>query len=86
MGMTLKVSDEEQMIQDIYASTPTDRRVLRFDKAGLVQGYKSVRIPVTFRPCVLGHWKGSIVINFADEGTPDVTINFRALVTEVPIF
>ena len=86
MGMTLKVSDEEQMIQDIYASTPTDRRVLRFDKAGLVQGYKSVRIPVTFRPCVLGHWKGSIIINFADEGTPDVTINFRALVTEVPIF
>jgi hypothetical protein len=86
MNGTAKVSDEEQMIQDIYASTPSDRRVLRFDKAGLVQGYKSVRVPVTFRPCVLGQWKGSIIINFADEGTPDVTINFRALVTEVPIF
>ena len=29
------------------------------------QGYKSVRVPVTFRPCVLGQWKGSIIINFA---------------------
>ena len=86
MNLTAKVSDEEQMIQDIYASTPDDRRVLRFDKAGLVQGYKSVRVPVTFRPCVLGQWSGRIVINFADAGTPDVTINLRATVTEVPIF
>lgn len=86
MNMSTKISDEEQMLQDIYAATPDDRRILRFEKAGLVKGYSSVRVPITFRPCVLGEWQGSVIINFADEGTPDVKITLRARVTEVPIF
>ena len=35
---------------------------------------------------MLGEWQGSVIINFADEGTPDVKITLRARVTEVPIF
>ena len=81
-----KLTDEEQILQDIYAATPNDRRVLRFEKAGIVSGYKSVRVPITFRPCVLGKWTGTIHINFADAGTPDISIALSAVVTQEPIY
>jgi hypothetical protein len=80
------LSDREQILQDIYAATPGDRRTLRFDHAGLVSGYKSVRVPITYRPCDLGDWSGTVVISFADEDTPDFTITLNAVVTQEPIF
>ena len=60
---------------------------LYFQKTGRIEGYSTLKIPVTYKPQETGEWETSVIIHLENfMHSPPISVTIRGRCVDLPIY